>query len=466
MVKKPHSVSIRQQHVIVLGLGKSGVAAAELALLQRAAVTVLDTAHSAELEERAGLLRSKGATVFLDWNGDPALTGDLVILSPGIPAASSLGQIAEQTVSPVVSELEFGFRYCNCPVLAVTGTNGKTTTVELLTHLLKGCGLNVIAAGNIGLPLCDASRKSADLDCLVVEVSSFQLERIKTFAPLGAALLNLAEDHLDRYPDFDSYCRTKMKLFDNMSMAEHAVLPEELRAHPLVAEHPLFEGQRRPLFFSSVPSTDADFFLNAAGMLCHRTDGSVRELLHRSSLKLRGRHNIENVLAALALAHTFGADLNKAAAAVRTFAPSAHRLELVGMAKNVQYINDSKATNPHAMIKALEAVGPEIRGKIVLIAGGLNKDLGFECCIPSLQKYVKEIFVIGSCKQQLVNLWKNVISCRMCASMEAAVDAAADAAEPGDAILLSPGCASQDMFLNYAERGKIFTQLALRRINE
>jgi len=455
------------QTALVLGLGLSGSAAAELAARSGVKAVILDERETPALLERAAGFRDRGIEVFLNWR-EPRWNrpADFAVISPGIGPASVLGRLAAALEAPVLSEIEYGFLHSSCPIVAITGTNGKTTTTELVAHCLRRAGRRAAAAGNIGVPLCEAVLKGGDLDALAVEVSSFQLERIERFAPLAAAVLNLTPDHLDRYPSCDEYYRAKMRLFRNLRRAASIVLRHDLAALPQVREALPADGSA-PVTFASTPGVQADFFLDADNWLCGLEDGRPRRLLRRADLKLRGRHNVENVLAAMALCRVLGVAPAVLAEAVKRFAPSPHRLELVAVRDGVQYINDSKATNPDSLIRALEAMADELRGGILLIAGGLDKGLDFAAVPPILARCrVREAFLIGKNREALAKQWNGAVSCRMFVSMSAAVDAACEAARPGDAVLLSPGCASFDMFTDYADRGRVFCESVKRRIGE
>jgi UDP-N-acetylmuramoylalanine--D-glutamate ligase len=454
----------RSGHVLVLGLGLSGFAAAELALLQGKAVTVLDAGDSDLLRERAAQLRNREAVVHLDWHRQtlPAAV-DLAVISPGIHPDSVLGRLAAQLDCPLLSELEYGFLHTSCPLIAITGTNGKTTTTELVTACLRHIGQRVLAAGNIGLPLCEAARKSAGLDLLVVEVSSFQLEHCTHFAPLAATLLNLSPDHLDRYPDLEPYARAKARLFQRMPLASRVVLREDLLLLPAIACALPRDGSH-PQVFAAWPSLRADYCVREDGMLMHRgADGRARPLLNQERLRLRGLHNVENVLAAIALCEAAGFPFAAFASALERFTPSRHRIEPVAMHGGVQFINDSKATNPDSVIRALETVAPAPPGRVILIAGGLDKGLDFTPLKPWLARCVRQVCLIGKCREQLARQWKDTVYCKEFVSLAAAVDDAVASAAPGDVVLLSPGCASMDMFANYAERGNAFCDLVKRR---
>jgi UDP-N-acetylmuramoylalanine--D-glutamate ligase len=462
--------SIAHQSILVLGLGDSGLAAAELAICQGATVTVLDADDSEKLAERAARLENRGVKVLRDFGGDTwSAPVDLAIISPGIHPQRSLGRLAARLTCPVISELEFGFRYCSCPILAITGTNGKTTTTELTVHCLKGAGKKVIGAGNIGLPLAEAARKSANLDFIVAEVSSFQLERVQHFTPLAAALLNITPDHLDRYGDMATYLQAKLALFRTMASAGKIVLQQSLLAEPAVQAALPTVGGPPVTFASGAASEGATYRITPAGELLFAGPAGPECLLTRKDVRLLGDHNLENIAAALALCRLAGVDHAQTVPHARKFAPSAHRLELVAAKRSVKYINDSKATNPDALIQALKTVAANSlrpNGKVLLIAGGRNKQMDFTATVPYLRQYVKAVFLIGESKDDLAELWQGTVPCAKFTSLAACVDAAIERAQAGDVVLLSPGCASQDMFANYAERGNLFSQEVRRRLGE
>ncbi|MFA4945434.1 MAG: UDP-N-acetylmuramoyl-L-alanine--D-glutamate ligase [Lentisphaeria bacterium] len=461
----PESAPIR---LLILGLGVSGLAAAELGASLGLATAVLDAADSPALGERAERLRERGVSVHLAWGRDqwPGPPPELAVVSPGIPPSSVLGRLAAALPCPVISELEFGFRHLRCPALAITGTNGKTTCTELLTACLAEAGLRAVAAGNIGYPLAEAARRSADLDWAVVEVSSFQLETADRFAPRAAAVLNITPDHLDRYAGMGTYAAAKARILRHLARAEQAILRTELLELPEIRAALPGAGSRPTLFQLAPPSGGPgpapDYYVAADGWLCRRGE----RLLHRDALKLKGGHNLENVLAVSALAEQAGVPFAAIRPALERFAPSAHRLELVAVKNGVRYINDSKATNPDALQRALEAVGPETRGRVLLIAGGLDKGLEFSTLRPLLARQVKQVALIGKCREALAQQWRDIVYCKEFSSLAAAVEDAVENAGAGDTVLLSPGCASMDMFVNYADRGNQFRELVKRRLGE
>ena len=462
--------SVANKNVLILGLGLSGYAAAELAIRHGAYVTVLDSYNSVNLEERAQRLLNRGAKVYLDWNKEFWNESvELLITSPGIHPKSLLSRLASRFSCPIVSELEFGFNYCSCPILAITGTNGKTTTVELVIHCLRGAGAKVLAAGNIGNPLSEVARKSAPLDYVVVEASSFQLEAISNFTPLVAAILNISEDHIDRYESYSDYVKSKLKLIKNMRRSKNLIVKYETLLQKEV-QSCLSSNGINPITFSAQKGTrTCNYYLGQDGHVYYRTLTEAIPLFNSDELKLHGNHNLENVEAALAICNSIGIPHSKTTPRIKNFPGRPNRQELIAICNGVKYINDSKSTNPDALIHAILAYGvasEEGTGNIILIAGGRNKGMNFNSVIPSIKRFVKEIYLIGESREELAQLWNQYIPCRKFSSIEVVVSSAIENSIEGDIVLFSPGCASQDMFTNYEERGNFFSNEVKRRLEK
>lgn len=425
------------QSILVLGLGRSGESAALLLRSYGAEVTVADSGDSPALRDRAETLRAAGIRVRL---GAEALADEtiyaLAILSPGIDPAVPLVQGALQRNIPMIGELELAFRHCQCPVIAITGTNGKTTTTELTTWMLTNCGLKAKSAGNIGLPFTAAVKESAQLDVIVVEVSSFQLETIETFRPRVAAWLNFSANHLDRYPGIQEYYEAKLRIFENQTATDWAVVNFRSELPALKA---------RPLTFSAFDSR-ANFHLRGANL--HFGD---RAILDQSQTQLPGVHNAENLLSALAIGHAFGLKLDELAKAVTDYQAPEHRCEFVRELGGVRFINDSKSTNLDALEKAILAQDRPI----VLIAGGKDKGFEFASIAPLVAERVKHAVLIGEMRERIGQDWPNG-SHELADSLPEAVDLAHRAAADGDVVLFSPGTSSFDMFSSYIERGQKF----------
>lgn len=426
---------------MVLGLGRSGEAAATLLLDRGADVTVLDSGDPASLHGAADKISSRGARVVL---GDDALRCaqefDFAVLSPGIAPEAPLARKMTGAGIPLLGEIELAFQICRCPVVAITGTNGKTTTTGLTAALLNAAGLRAEACGNIGLPFSEVAVRSTTLDVAVVEVSSFQLETIDTFRPRVAVWTNFSANHLDRYPDVAAYLAAKLRVFDRQTTDDFAVVNARLNLPPLRA---------RRVTFSAAPAAKADFTLE---------DGNImhcgRSLLAMDSTRLRGPHNAENLMAAFGAAICLGADPGKMIAAAQTYTPPPHRCEFVREMDGVTWINDSKSTNLDALLQAL---GGQDR-PVILIAGGKNKGFSFAPVTESLRGRVREAVLIGEMRESIARDWSSAVPCHKADSLDEAVQLAQGFAQPGDTVLFSPGTSSFDMFRSYEERGDLFKQ--------
>ena len=448
--------------ILVLGAGRSGCAAARLASAHGAEVTVLDSAPQekfASVKEslaREGIVLECGCTAEV-WNGPEIFR---VVVSPGIALDSPLHRLAESTGAPIVGELEFGASYLSCPFYAVTGTNGKTTTTELLTACLAATGRRVLAAGNIGLPLSQVALEAPELDALVVEVSSFQLEHAAFFRPHVAILLNVTPDHLDRHGSLEKYRECKCRLLEQVPaggcVIYHADLEPFLRIASGVSRSRLWLGGETPDVTGRFPAKE--WLVGADGLHVLEKDeaGEGTLLMPRFHFQLQGNHNLANALAVVAVMSALGIPLEQYRGVLSDFRSGPHRLQMIANLKGVQYVDDSKATDVDAMIQALRTLGPALGKKLHLIAGGLDKGCVLGEVKTELRMYVKDVFLIGACRQRLAVEWGDQVPCQQCQSLEEAVSLAAEQAEPGDAVLLSPGCASMDMFRSYEERGERF----------
>ncbi len=371
----------------------------------------------------------------------------LIVVSPGIPPKSPLYQAAAASGVEMISELEFAARHFPGRILAITGTNGKTTTTELTVHLLCGLGLNAVSAGNIGNGWSELTAEiitgKREVPFAVVEVSSFQLELARDFAPEAAVVLNLASDHLDRYHgSMEEYAAVKNRIFANVPV-QHRILGESLLKSPLRGLLTL------PADGNRIVSPDGD-----------RIELDGRLIIRLSETKLKGAHNRENLLAALELVRCacgnealFGEEIR---AAMKSFSPGEHRLEVVAERGGVVFINDSKATNPHAVIAALNAVGKD--HNVHLILGGLDKGMDFAELLPGA-KFIRKAYLMGQSREKILSALQEAYPCECFDSFEATVKAATDTAVSGDVVMLSPACASMDMFKNYKERGERFRQI-------
>lgn len=431
------------KRVLVAGLGVSGEAAARVLLALGHHVTVTDDTDDERQRERAS--RLPGANVVLGNDGSEAARAcEILIASPGLRPSAPVFAAAREAGVPVWSEVELAYRLAIRPILGVTGTNGKTTTTQMIAAALGEAGYRVVAAGNIGFPLVDAVLQ--DHDVIVAELSSFQLHFTHEFHAPVAVLLNIADDHLDWHGSFEAYAVAKARIFDRQVKGDVAVhFDDELCA----TAADVGAGRRVPFSPAYVPPAGAgveDGWIVAP-------EGRVVEV---PSLRVRGRAMLANAVAAAAAACAFGADPERVGSALAAFEPQAHRMEPVATAGGITYVNDSKATNPHATLAALEGLH-----NVVLIAGGRNKGLDLGTLARATYS-VKAVVAIGESASDVVAAFAGTPAERA-ATMDDAVERAAAVARPGDTVLLSPACASFDMFTDYRARGEAF-RAAVKRI--
>ncbi len=436
--------------VAVVGLGESGVAAAELALARGGEVMAVDALPEGKLSPAALALSGKGARLFAGRNDEAAIKrADVVVVSPGVPALPFLDQ-ASQAGALVVGELEFASRFVDAPIVAIGGTNGKSTTTALVHEMLRAEGRLSFIGANFGEPLSRAVGRTFDV--LVLEVSSFQMERAPTFCPRVAALLNITEDHLDRYPSFLAYAAAKGNMFAHQTSDDVAVAP---KGDARVAREAA-RGDGRLITFGP----GGDVGLDAAGALVvDRLRGADYKV---ADIKLRGTHNLLNVSAAVACASEIGAKPAAIAGVLATFEGLAHRTAFVSEIGGVRYYDDSKGTNVGAAVSALR--GLEER-KVVLIAGGRDKHGDYAPLAAELGAKGKALVLIGEAADRIADAVRGVVETARASSMEQAVTLASSFAGPGDAVLLSPACSSFDMFKDYKDRGDAFVR-AVRALKE
>jgi len=443
------------KQVLVIGLGRSGVAAASLLRRVGASVTVVDRADDRALQNEAAKLRSIRVNVLLGTDCLPCQPFDLAIVSPGVPMTSSLGRQIEERGIPVIGEIELAYQHSLCLHVAITGTNGKTTTTELVARLMQHAHRKTIAAGNIGLPFCEIVPRTKDLDFVTLEVSSFQLETILYFRPTVAVLLNITPDHLDRYATMADYARAKARIFMNQQVFDWAIVQSE--ALSLMRSLDL-KIPSKVITFSATDRT-ADLFFDR-GLLLSRIPGWEGPLFDMDKGKLRGPHNAENLMAALAVGRVLRVPLEDMVEALKSYDPAPHRCQLVAERQGIQFVNDSKATNPDALRQAILAMrtSRSREPNLLLIAGGKDKGLGFHDLGPLLTQRVKHAFLIGETREKLRAAWGLFVPCSLADSLSEAVTAAAKRAVSGDVVLLSPGNSSFDQFENYQHRGKFFCE--------
>jgi UDP-N-acetylmuramoylalanine--D-glutamate ligase len=430
------------QNIAVLGAGLSGTAAALLLKAEGAQVTMLDSAEEKNLlKSTIDNLRKEGIRVICGKAADDDSSAyQMAVLSPGVDPASPLACNFSARRIDMIGELELGWRFCEAPVIAVTGTNGKTTTTELLAEMLNACGQLTIACGNIGKPLSEVARERKHFDVLTVEVSSFQLETIQSFHPSISLWLNFAPDHLDRYRSVGDYHAAKLRIFENQTEQDVAVV-NAVEALPKI--------RPRRITFSAY-ADQADFRLSN-GTILYRDQAVLR----LSDTKLCGLHNIENLMATLAAGVARGLSFAEMVPPLRNYEPRPHRCEFVREVDGVEYVNDSKATNLDAVEKALRAQTKPV----VLIAGGKDKGFTFDPLRSLVQEKARSTILIGEMAERISRSWSGAANSEIANSLADAVERAHAMAKPGDIVLFSPGTSSFDMFKSYADRGDQFRTL-------
>jgi UDP-N-acetylmuramoylalanine--D-glutamate ligase len=446
-------MNVAGKKVLVLGAARSGIACAKFLAARGATVALSDAKPIEEWSAEALALKDKGVGCLAGeapgWLLDQL---DLVVISPGIPTKAIPVRYAERAGAEVIGEIELASRFLKGRIVAITGSNGKTTTTSLIGEILKDAGLPTQVGGNIGTPLITLVESSRDDGWTVVEMSSFQLETIKEFHPSVAVVLNVTPNHMDRYESFTDYAAAKHRIFMNQAPGDVAILNADdeivstwergLRAH--VAR------------FSVRQQLEEGLFLRGREIIS-RAGTRERVLLIADEMKLRGRHNIENVLAALAAGLACGAPPDSMRQTIRNFAPVEHRLEFVTEINGVQFYNDSKATSVDATLKALEAFADEA-GKIVLILGGRGKKAPYAPLASLVNKKARKLILIGEDADTISHELGDFAPSERASDMHEAVTLSYQAAQAGDIVLLAPACASFDMFESFEHRGRDFKQ--------
>jgi len=415
---------------------------------------VYDTADTPALRERAATLAASGANVLL---GRSEVQGrfDLCIASPGIPPSAPIMASAREACPRVVSEVEFAYRRSSCPWVAVTGTNGKTTTTALLAHLLNAGGIPARPVGNYGPPAMDAVADADSQEVLVAEVSSFQLALTDTFKPRAAVLLNITPDHIDWHGSFEAYASDKARIFANLGADDVAVIDVDDEGSAPYAETVAARGVRVVRVSRGHAAEQGAGVVD--GILTLQTAEGLAPLVAASELRIRGPHNVSNALAAAAAAHSLGASPSDIAWGLRSFEPIEHRLEPAGDACGAEWFNDSKATNPDAVFKALASFeGSEL----LVLLGGRNKGNDFRPLARVVAETCYGVVLFGEAREELASAFAGAdLDVREVPDLKGAVAAACSMARAGSAVVLSPACASFDEFANYEERGRVFKRL-------
>jgi UDP-N-acetylmuramoylalanine--D-glutamate ligase len=450
-------MELKGKKVLVVGLGKSGLAAALFLRRRGAQVTVSDLRSAQALSKEIPSLLEAGIVV--EAGGHGLLTfrrQDLIVVSPGVPLSTPELVQVRRLGLPIIGELELAARFLKGKVLAITGSNGKTTTTTLSGEIFSAAGLNPLVAGNIGLPVIDVVDQSTEAGWSVLEVSSFQLETTESFHPHVAVILNITPDHLDRHGTFENYVAMKEKIFANQTGEDYLIL----NGDDPIAQQAAGRTKSQVLWFSRSKIVRCGAFLLDGKVMFRPTEqGKPIPVLPLADIPLKGEHNIENVLAAVCAACVAKIPTQTIAQTIAAFQAVEHRLEFVAAIHGVDYYNDSKATNVDATAKAIAS----FPGNIHLILGGKDKNSDYTQLNALLRARVKAVYTIGSAAEKIESQISGVTRIIRTGTLEAAVDQAAGQAVAGDVVLLAPACSSFDQFENYEQRGKVFKQAVLAR---
>jgi len=449
------SMELNGKRVLVVGLGKSGVASALFLKKHGAKVSVSDTKSGDELRNEIPVLLDNGITVETGGHGDRTFRGqDLIVVSPGVPVDAPPLVQARSLGESVIGEIELAAQFLPGPIVAITGSNGKTTTTTLAGEIMTASGSPTLVGGNIGTPAISLAERAKAGTVIVLEVSSFQLETIQTFRPKVAVVLNVTPDHLDRHRTFEIYTDAKARIFENQQGSDFAVLNADDPTCVAMAAR----TRAQVFWFSRLKEVQQGAWVRD-GNIVFRDAAGQREILQVSEIPLKGAHNLENVLAAVCAGALMGCVPEKIRQAVRDFKAVEHRLEFVASIRGVDYYNDSKATNVDATIKALESFPANIH----LILGGKDKGSDYTVLNDLLRQRVKRVYTIGAAaakiESQIVSSKGGGPELVHAETLENAIRKANAAAQAGDVVLLAPACASFDQFKNYEHRGKVFKEI-------
>jgi UDP-N-acetylmuramoylalanine--D-glutamate ligase len=443
-------MEVKDKRILVVGLGKSGVASALFLASRGAHVTVSDAKREDQLRKEIPALLERGITVETGKHGERTFRSqDLIVVSPGVPGNLAALQIARSAGIPIIGEIELTARFLQGKIIAITGSNGKTTTTTLTGEIIASGGRKTLVGGNIGTPAVTFVEQSSPDTWVVLEISSFQLETIESFHPHISAVLNLTPDHLDRHGSMEAYVAAKARIFENQSAGDYAVLNADHEATRALAKG----IKPQVLWFSRKHEVERGAFVKD-GAIVYR-DRDTLEIMPLSEIALKGTHNVENVLAAVTIGMAAGVEPLAIRRAVKDFRAVEHRLEYVATIRGVQYFNDSKATNVDATIKALESFPANVH----LILGGRDKDSDYRELKPLIAGRVKRVYTIGEAAAKIESQIGGAAPVFSVVTLEAAVREAAEQAVSGDIVLLAPACASYDQFSSYEHRGRVFKEL-------
>jgi len=441
-------MELSEKKVLVVGMAESGIAATRFLLARGAKVVVSELKGEEVVAEKAMALRALGATVETGGHSrESFLSAELIVVSPGVPLGIPGLAEARRKNIPIISEIELAYRFARGRIIGITGANGKTTTTTLVGEILRKAGFRVEVVGNIGRPFINYAER--EVDYFVLELSSFQLEAIDHFRADIAVLLNITPDHMDRYSSFEDYAEAKGRIFLNQREDDFAVVNLDDPVSRKIAE----KVGSKLIWISRTRELSEGVFVSGDRVSYRLGDGKG-EVIPLSEIALFGVHNLENVLSAVAVALIVGARPEPLREVLRSFKGLPHRLEFVAEIEGIRFFNDSKATNIEAVAKAIES----FESPLILILGGRDKNGDFSALIPLIKKRVKTVLTIGEAAKKIEGILGDVVPLRRVSSLAEAVKVGFSEGKPGDTVLLSPGCASFDMFLNFEERGDVFKE--------
>ncbi len=446
--------ALKGQRALVMGIASTGAAAAKFLKKCGAVVTATDMIKEEELES-IGALKSLGVEIEAGGHREESFRNrDLVVVSPGVPFRHPLLELARRRGAEVISDIELAGRFIAVPIIAIAGTNGKSTATALIGEIIRAAGLDVFVGGNIGTPAVEYFSTGEKKDFCVLEVSSFHLETTRYFNPHIGLLLNITEDHLDRYVDFNEYAETKFRLFENQTPADHAVVNAGDKVIAGRLQKGLTKG--KVVKFTVYGKLDEGLYLRGDDIIFARPDISAEEVYSTGEFSLKGLHNIENIMAVIAASRLAGVAQGVILRALSSFRGLGHRMEFVREIHGAVYIDDSKGTNTGALLMALKG----LKGNVILIAGGKDKGGDYGVLSGELRKKVKLMLLIGEARFRIQEALGALTETVLASSLEEAVALAHTRATAGDTVLLCPACSSFDMFRDYKERGDRFRALA------
>lgn len=441
-------MEIAGKNISVIGAVRSGIGAAKMIKKLGGIPFVSDSADENKLEKQVEILKKLGVEYETGRHSERVFNCDLMIVSPGVPSNSKVIMTAKEKNIKVIGEIELAAAYCKGNIIAITGTNGKTTVTSLTGHLLRTCGANTFVVGNIGEAFSEIALETSENDYVALEVSSFQLDMIENFKPKVAAILNITPDHLNRYENkFENYVYSKFRVFKNQDNNDYLILNKDDKTiSKFLSPH-----AGRDIYFSLSEKQENGCFRLSEKIVFNR-DGNKEFECEVTDINLLGDHNVSNAMAAVSALKIFNFDNKKIIEGLRSFKAVEHRLEFVRELNGVRYINDSKATNVDSVWYALQS----FNDPVFLILGGQDKGNDYNQIKELVLDKVKKIYAIGSSATKVFNFFHHDVKVEMVSSLESAVTEANKEARKGEVVLLSPACASFDMFDNYEDRGRVF----------